>query len=42
MVGVTVRAILVGWRAEIAAAAEYRADLVIGTFISAVWLGLAL
>lgn len=35
------RAILVGWRAELAAAAEYRADLVIGTIISAVWLGLA-
>ena len=38
---VTVRALLVGWKAEFAAAAEYRADLVVGTIISTVWLGLA-
>jgi ABC-2 type transport system permease protein len=38
---VTLRALLVGWRAEIAAAAEYRADLIVGTIISTVWLGLA-
>jgi ABC-2 type transport system permease protein len=38
---VTTRALLVGWRAEISAAAEYRADLVVGTAVSTVWLGLA-
>ena len=38
---VTLRALVVGWKAEFAAAAEYRADFVIGTIISAVWLALA-
>jgi len=38
---VTWRALVVGWKAELATAAEYRADLIIGTFISALWLFLA-
>ncbi len=37
----TLRALLAGWRAELAAAAEYRGDLVVGTLVSAVWLALA-
>ncbi len=38
---ITLRALLVGWKAEFSAAAEYRADLIIGTIVSAVWLALA-
>lgn len=37
----TLRVLLAGWRAELAAAAEYRADLVIGTFVTAIWLGIS-
>ena len=40
-VGRTVRAVWWGWKAEFSGAAEYRADLVSGTFVSAVWLGIA-
>ena len=37
----TLRALLAGWRAELAGAAEYRVDLVTGTFISIIWLGIS-
>ena len=39
--GRTVRALWWGWRAEFSGAAEYRLDLVSGTVVSAVWLGLS-
>ena len=39
---VTVRTLIAGWRAEIAAASEYRADFLIGMIISTVWLLLAI
>lgn len=39
--GHTMRVLLAGWRAELAGAAEYRADLVIGTFVTAIWLGIS-
>lgn len=38
----TVRAIWWGWKAEFSGAAEYRADLVSGTIVSAVWLALSI
>lgn len=38
----TVRAIWWGWKAEFSGAAEYRADLVSGTVVSAVWLALSI
>lgn len=37
----TARALWWGWKAEFSGAAEYRMDLVSGTFVSAVWLALA-
>lgn len=37
----TFRVLLAGWRAEISAAAEYRADAVSGLVISAIWLAVA-
>ena len=39
--GRTVRALWWGWRAEFSGAAEYRLDLISGTVVSAVWLGLS-
>jgi ABC-2 type transport system permease protein len=38
----TVRALWWGWKAEFSGAAEYRADLVSGTVVSATWLGLSI
>lgn len=38
----TIRAIWWGWKAEFSGAAEYRADLVSGTVVSAVWLALSI
>ncbi len=37
----TVRAVWWGWKAEFSGAAEYRLDLLSGTVVSAVWLGLS-
>lgn len=39
--GRSVRAIWWGWRAEFSGAAEYRVDLVSGTLVSGLWLGIA-
>ena len=38
----TTRALWWGWKAEFSGAAEYRLDLVSGTLVSAVWLGLSI
>jgi ABC-2 type transport system permease protein len=38
---VAARAIWWGWRAEFSGAAEYRVDLVSGTLVSTLWLGIA-
>ena len=38
----TARALWWGWKAEFSGAAEYRMDLVSGTLVSAVWLGLSI
>ena len=40
--GATFRALRAGWRAEIAAAAEYRTDLVVGVLSATFWLGFAI
>ncbi len=37
----TVRALWWGWKAEFSGAAEYRADLLSGTLVSACWMGLS-
>lgn len=37
----TVRVLVAGWRSEIAAASEYRGDMVSGTVISVAWLAVA-
>jgi len=37
----TVTVLLCGWRATLSGAAEYRADLVSGTLVSLVWLGVS-
>ncbi len=37
----TVRVLWWGWRSEFSAAAEYRADLLSGTLVSALWLGVS-
>ncbi|CUR59529.1 membrane hypothetical protein [metagenome] len=39
--GQTLRTLLAGWRAELAAASEYRVDLVIGTMVTTLWLGIS-
>ncbi len=39
--GHTLRVLLAGWRAELAGAAEYRVDLVIGTIVTTIWLGIS-
>lgn len=39
--GHTLRVLLAGWRAELAGAAEYRVDLVIGTVVTTIWLGIS-
>lgn len=37
----TLRVLWAGWRAELAGAAEYRGDLVIGTVVTTIWLGIS-
>ncbi len=39
--GHTLRVLWAGWRAELAGAAEYRGDLVIGTIVTTIWLGIS-
>lgn len=40
--GQTLRTLLAGWRAELAAASEYRVDLVVGTLVTTIWLGISI
>ncbi len=37
----TLRVLSTAWRAELAGAAEYRGDLVIGTIVTTIWLGIS-
>ena len=37
----TLRVLWAGWKAELAGAAEYRGDLVIGTIVTTIWLGIS-
>lgn len=39
--GHTLRVLLASWKAELAGASEYRADLVIGTVVTTIWLGIS-
>ena len=39
--GHTLRVLWAGWKAELAGAAEYRVDLVIGTIVTTIWLGIS-
>jgi ABC-2 type transport system permease protein len=39
--GHTARVVLAGWRSELAGASEYRVDLVIGTLVTTLWLGVS-
>lgn len=40
--GHTLRVLWAGWKAELAGAAEYRGDLVIGTIVTTIWLGISI
>lgn len=39
--GHTLRALWASWKADLSGAAEYRVDLVIGTFVTTIWLGIS-
>lgn len=36
----TLRVLLAGWKYEVAAAAQYRSDILLGTLVTTIWMGI--